>query len=227
MNDEREFLERSLADLDREREAGDLSDDDFTDLKARYERKLAALPEASCPNPPRQGASGWGKKLITALLVLAVGIGGGLAVARSSGSRKPGDTITGNVPAGTQEQLAQAAELTQQGDVLEALKVYDAVLAENPEDPSALTYKGWLLRNVGIENAEPELAEQGVSYLEQALEIDPTFSEAWLFRGIIFLRDEESPEQAVDALKLALANDPIPEVAAAARELLSEIQTAP
>lgn len=226
MNDEREFLERSLADLDRERAAGDLSDADHADLKARYERKLDRSVSAEPPVTGPSGHRSVGRTVATIVVVAAIGVGGGLAVARSSGSRKPGDTITGNIPAGTQEQLAKAAALTQQGNVLEALKVYDEVLAENPKDVSALTYKGWLLRNVGVENGEPELAEQGVSYLEQALEIDPTFSEAWLFRGIIFLRDEESPDQAIDALRLAIANDPIPEVAAAARELLAEIQQA-
>ena len=107
--------------------------------------------------------------------------------------------------------------------MLEALKIYDAVLAENPEDVAALTYKGWLLRNVGTASEEPELAERGVALIEQATRVDPDYAEAWFFRGIIFLRDEDEPDKAVDALRLALASEPIPEIERAARELLAEI----
>jgi len=91
------------------------------------------------------------------------------------------------------------------------------VLKENPRDVRAITYKGWLLRNVGVESNEPDLAKQGVTYLEQATEIDPRFAEAWLFRGIVYLRDDDDPVKATEALKTALASDPIPEVSRAAR----------
>lgn len=221
---ERDFLERSLADLELERAAGDLSDDDYADLKARYEAKLAAADAVTVveePAPRRQSRRSW---LVTIAVVLVIGIGGGLAVAKWSGARKPGETVTGSVPSTSAQQLAQAATLAGDGKVLDALKIYDRVLAENPKDVRALTYKGWLLRNVGVENGEARLAAQGVQYLEQATEIDPTFAEAWLFRGIIYLRDDNDPQKATDALKAALANDPIPEVATAARGLLAEIQ---
>ena len=215
------FLHRSLADLEREHDAGDLSDADYADLKARYEAKLSA---AVSPDPPVRGSRGHRTVLVTFLVVALVGIGGGLAVARWSGSRDPGTTVTGSVPSTSAQELAKAATLAGEGKVLDALKVYDAVLEENPEDVRALTYKGWLLRNVGVESNEPELAEQGVRYLRQATDIDPTFAEAWLFRGIVYLRDDDDIVKATDALKAALASDPIPEVAAAARELLAEIQ---
>jgi cytochrome c-type biogenesis protein CcmI len=223
--DEREFLERSLADLERERAAGDLAEDDYADLKARYEAKLAAAAAAvpaTTEEPARTRR--WRPLVVTLAVVLVIGVGGGLAVARWSGARKPGETVTGTVPSTSAQQLAQAATLAGDGKVLEALKIYDKVLAENPKDVRALTYKGWLLRNVGVENGETQLAAQGVSYIEQATSIDPTFSEAWFFRGIIYFRDENDTEKATQALKLALANDPIPEVATAARGLLAQIQ---
>ena len=229
-SDDRSFLERSIADLDAEHAAGDLSDDDHRDLKARYEAKLAAL-DADAPRLREQSekvARGRGRSIVvTVVIVLAVGVGGGFAVARWSGARKPGETVTGTVPSTSAQKLAQAAQLATDGKVLEALKVYDGVLKENPRDVRALTYKGWLLRNVGVESNEPALAKQGVDYLEQATELDPRFAEAWLFRGIVYLRDDGDPARATEALKTALASDPIPEVSRAARELLAEInQTA-
>jgi tetratricopeptide (TPR) repeat protein len=227
--EDRDFLLRSLLDLERERAAGDLADDDYHDLKTRYEAKLADLTDApaSVQPPDTAGAPTETRRVVrvvaTVAVIAIIGIGGGLAVAAGSGSREPGQNLSGRQITTSAQQLARAATLAGEGDVLEALKVYDEVLAENPEDVTALTYKGWLLRNVGTANDEPDLAERGVALIEQATQIDPRYAEAWFFRGIIFLRDEDAPEKAVDALKLALANDPIPEVEAAARELLAEI----
>jgi hypothetical protein len=41
--DDLAFVRRSLADLDAERAAGDLAEDDYVDLRARYDARLAAL----------------------------------------------------------------------------------------------------------------------------------------------------------------------------------------
>ena len=231
MNGEREFLERSLADLDAERAAGDIADDDYKLLKDRYAARLDALARDASPRDDApagaEKTAGAGKKAAIGLLVGALAVGAGLLVAQSSGSREPGETITGETPADREVAtgpLQRAAELAASGDVLGALEVYDEVLAEDPEDPAALTYKGWLLRNVGAANGEDELAERGVQLLERASQVDPTFSEAWLFLGIVYYRDEDDPTRAVDALRLAIANDPIPDVEAAARELLAEIE---
>src|ERR1700722_7173614 len=57
LTDERDFLRRSLADADREREAGDLSDEDHAVLVARDRSRLAEVedelgaPDASEPPP--------------------------------------------------------------------------------------------------------------------------------------------------------------------------------
>ena len=231
VNDEREFLERSLADLDAERAAGDIADDDYKLLKERYQAKLDASRDPSGGDRHHSGTektSGVARKVGIGIVVAVLAVGAGLLVARSSGSRGQGESITGESPADREAAAAgpleRAAELAAAGDVLGALEVYDEVLAEDPEDPAALTYKGWLLRNVGDANDETELAARGVALLEQASQVDPTFSEAWLFLGIVYYRDQDDPTRAVDALRLAIANDPIPQVEAAARELLAEIE---
>lgn len=224
-DDERAFLERSLADLDAERAAGDLSDVDHALLKERYEARLASagVTPAAAPAATRTRPA---KTIGIVVLVAALAAGTGLAVARFAGSRDPGETITGSVPERPESALERAARLSAQGDVLGALEAYDEVLAEDPDDAAALTYKGWLLRNVGNANDEPELAERGVALLEEASQADPTFAEAWLFLGIVYLRDQSDPDRSRDALTLAIANDPIAEVERAARELLAEIAAA-
>lgn len=219
MSDDRDFLERSLADLELERAAGDLADDDYADLKARYEARLTR----SGPSATPERASAWGQKLVWVVVVAVVGVGAGLGVAQWSGAREPGEQVSGGLPSTSSEQLAEAARLFQAGEISEAIAVYQSVLDENPEDVEALTYFGWMLRNVGNAQDDEQLQASGVNLIERALEVDPDFAEGWLFRGIIFLRDEDDPERAVDALRLALAGDPIPEIEAAARELLAEI----
>ena len=66
LRDERDFLQRSLADAEREHDAGDLSDEDHAVLVARdsarlteVEAELAALgPTAADADPSRGGAEG-------------------------------------------------------------------------------------------------------------------------------------------------------------------------
>jgi tetratricopeptide (TPR) repeat protein len=236
VNDERAFLERSLADLELERAAGDLSDADHADLKARYERKLAELdatPDRSGLHPTSKtgseqdqnggGGRRWGRLVATVVVVLAVGVGAGVLLSRSFGSREAGDNITGSTPTSSSEQLAHAAQLFSEGKLTESIAEYQAVLDENPKDVEALTYFGWTLRNISLQQDEPQLRASGIALIEKATQLDPTYAQAWFFRGIIYYRDEERLTDAVDALKLALANDPISELAAAARELLAEI----
>jgi tetratricopeptide (TPR) repeat protein len=223
---ERDFLVRSLEDLERERAAGDLADDDYADLKARYERKLAersggedVAPDGRSLHQKRR----WGRVLATVAVLVVVGVGAGLGVAAWSGSRDPGQQVSGRDITTGEEQMAAAGRLFQQGDAAGAIKIYPDLLAENPKDVEALTYLGWTLRNVSLQQQDDRLFDSGVKLIERATQIDPTYSEAWFFRGIIYYRDEEQPEKAVDALKLAIANDPIPAVESAARELLAEI----
>ncbi len=71
LSDERDFLRRSLADADREHEAGDLSDEDHSVLVARdsarlaeVEAELAALgPEPAVPEPAETAPGPAGRPL--------------------------------------------------------------------------------------------------------------------------------------------------------------------
>ena len=216
-DDDREFLRRSIEDLDREHAAGDLTDADHAELRAKYEARLTG----SGPIPTRQGASGWGQKLVWAVVVAAIGVGAGVGVASFAGEREPGEQVSGELPATTDDRLRQAAERFQEGDARGAVELYQEILDENPEDVRALTYLGWTLRNIA--GGDARLQDAAVGFIEQALEVDDEFAEAWFFRGVIFLRDEDDPAKAVDALRLALANEPSSDLEAAARELLAEI----
>ena len=118
MNDEREFLLRSLADLEREYEAGDLEESDYTVLRDDYIARAATalrsedgrLNGAAEPGGDRAPAAATafanggrrrpprGRTFGVGTAVLAAAIGLGVLVARGSGERLPGQTITGDIP---------------------------------------------------------------------------------------------------------------------------------
>ena len=95
--DDAEFFLRSLADIEREHAAGDLDDDDYQRLRDAYTVRAAAAlrhtPVATgAARPSKRGwAVGTG--------VLAVAVIAGVLLARGSGERLPGQTITGDIPA--------------------------------------------------------------------------------------------------------------------------------
>ncbi len=131
--DERDFLQRSLADADREREAGDLSEEDHAVLVARDRSRLAevegelasldasalaAAPATSGTAPAeattteaepteaeRRPMALWRKVGIVASCVLIVA-GGGILVAHFVQARQPGQASSGSVTV-SQAQLIE------------------------------------------------------------------------------------------------------------------------
>jgi tetratricopeptide (TPR) repeat protein len=221
MTGRQEFLERSLADLDAERAAGDLSDADYADLHARYEAALETerlgrdvdAPPAATSRPGRGGRRG-----IAAVLAIAMlAVGAGALVARSAGERLPGEPSSGNIDLGVEDRLAQAQVLVEQGKALDAIKLYDAILRDDPRQPAALAQRGWVLRGAG-------LVDEGLAYIERALAADPTYAEAHFFKAMILWRDKGDPTAAVEELRLFLAGTPSPDDAATVEELLRQAE---
>ena len=214
MTDRTEFLQRSLADLDAEHAAGDLSDEDYAELKSRYTAALgrdsACTPHA-VPHPRR------GRALVTVLAVLALASLAGLLVAQSSGERVAGRPSSGSIDEGTSDKLARAQQLVSQGEVLDAVKQYDAVLKEDPKNPVALAERGWVIRNAG-------LVDDGLAYIDRAVAADPSYPEAHFFKAMILWRDKGDPAAAVTEFRLFLANTSSSDAAAQVQPLLDQAQ---
>lgn len=190
LEDERDHLLRSLDDLEAEWRAGDLDESDYRELRDGYTARaaqvmrsidegLATLP----PRPPRR----WGRLVVTIAVVVAVAVGGGMFVARSSGQRLPGQEITGGIPGDIAGLLSQARS-TLGVDPARAQALYTEVLAERPNHPEALAYSGWLLA-VNSLGAEPELRalalDTAVATLGRAIEVDPGYADPQCFLAII------------------------------------------
>src|SRR5439155_25300461 len=103
-------------------------------------------------------------------------IGGMVLLAGASrfvlfGGSKPSQTAAANTPA---EHLALAHQYEGQGQAVDALKQYDAVLKQDPGNVEALTYRGWLLKLAG-------LVDQAQAALDKAVAVDPTYPDAHFF----------------------------------------------
>ena len=214
LEEERDFLLASLRDLEREHEAGELSDRDYQALKDDYTARAAAVLRAlergpgrtrpgrrTAPQPVRTRRSlGITIGVILALTAMTAG-----TVVAFSGQREPGQPITGSLPDTPSGQMAQALQLDSQGKAAEALKIYDELLKTDPRNVQALAYKGWLLKRAGL----PDLA---MASLDQAVAIDPRFPDAHFFRGMVLYQDRKDPSGAVTEFRLFLSNNPPPEM---------------
>jgi cytochrome c-type biogenesis protein CcmI len=208
LEEQRAFLRRSLADLDRELAAGDLDAADHAALADDYGRRLGeadgevARGRSALPAPRRRAG-----RLAVVALVAMVAVGAGFAVARTAGGRAPGDTITGALPQTTLGLLAEAANLARDGKITDALEVYDKVLEKDPRNVEALAERGLLLVSTGMAAERPVLVEQGRISIEDALRVKPTDPRSLFYLGLT-LRLTGEPDGAAKALADALANNP-------------------
>jgi Tetratricopeptide repeat len=223
LQEERDHLLASLRDLEREREAGEIDDDDYRvlhdDYTARAAVVLRALRTEPAPAgrrparrpapPPRPRRS----LLVTVGVVLAVTAMAGGAMAMFSGSRQAGQSATGSVPVGAAGRVAQALQLEVEGKALEALKVYDGVLADDPDNVEALAYRGWLLKRAG-------LVDEAQLSLDRAVTVNPRYADAHFFRGMLLYQDRKDPAGAIEEFRAFLGANPPPEMVPQVEQVL-------
>jgi len=125
----------------------------------------------------------------------------GGAVSMFAGQRQTGAPISGSLPDTASGKMAQALKLETDGKAVDALKVYDALLKDDPENVQALAYRGWLLKRAGF-------ADLAMASLDQAVTIDPRFPDAHFFRGMVLYQDRKDPAGAVAEFRAFLANNP-------------------
>ena len=156
----------------------------------------AAAAPAAAPSRSRLG-------LAAAVAVIAVAaVAAGVLVARYSGSRGAGDSITGEIRRTSRELLFEAQQTVASGDIAAAVAIYDEVLELQPSNVEALTYRGWLTARSGD-------LDGAAAYLEEALATDPDYPDAHLFRSLVAL-DRGEIERAAAELAVFDASDPPP-----------------
>ncbi len=207
LEEQHEFLRRSLVDLDHEYAAGDLDEDDHRTLAADYRdragRVAAAIEEgkARFVDARRHRSP---RRLALALAALAAFAAiAGLVVAQAAGRRDPGEAASGADPrSATRQALAECLDLGAAQQVLEALRCYDGILADQPDNAEALAYRGWFLVLAGLPG-------EGLPYLDRAVETDPGYADARAFRAVV-LNGFCRPSDAVEDLDVLETLDPPP-----------------
>ena len=171
-------------------------------LRSARRRAAPAAGDGRLPTPRRRwrAVAGW-----TAAVVLFTAAAGVL-VARFSGSRGVGDSITGEIRVTARELNFQALEAFNDGDIDGAIALYDEALQQQPSNAEALTYRGWLTSRRGD-------APAAVAYLDDAIASDPDYADARLFRAIVAL-DADDAERAASELAAFDALDPSPDAEA-------------
>jgi uncharacterized protein (TIGR02996 family) len=218
LESERDFLLRSIADLESEREAGNLDDERYRELKDDYTARAAAVLRSieegrdavSAPAPvPRK------RKLFTGGAVLVFVLVAALALLAASGRRREGQTITGNA------QGAQPGATVETGDRKAAL---ERQIAEHPDDPAAhLVYARFLLETSDPNSGAAWPPPDAVKAYLKAAQLDPNNPEANAYAGwTLYLATQNSeadPKTVADLVDRALvrldaavaANDSYPD----------------
>ncbi len=234
--DEREFLQRSLDDAEREHDAGDLSDEDHAVLVARdaarlaeVEAELAALgpepaapaPAVAEPLPPERPPLPLWRRIGIVLACLLIATGATLLVVHFVQSRQPGQSSSGSVSLSQaqliEQQLRQALAQNNEGNTKAALELYDKVLSEDPSNPLALAYAGYLQWNVGSAAHVASLVKIGRAEIETSVRDSPSYYQGHLFYGLVLENEDHNHAAAVAQFNDFLADGPpaaeLPQVA--------------
>jgi len=203
LEEQRDHLLASLDDLEREHDAGDMDDEDYRTLRDDYTVRASevlqaieerrALFTAARPSRSRTRNALWAGGVV-ALAIIA-----GVVVAQNMGQRGAGP-ITGavNTPRAALATCQQASFQNPEGGV----ECYGRILADAPDNVEALTYQGWALIRI-------DRVEEGAANLKRAVEIDPDYPDARVFRAIVASRGGDW-ELAAAEIDLFYRNNPTP-----------------
>ena len=163
LESERDFLLRSLDDLEAERAAGNLEDDRYQALKDDYTARAAAVLRSieegfdARPVPPPVP---WRRRLAAGLGIAAFAAVAAVLLAGALGERLPGGSATGNAqsdrrraleeqvrrhPDSAAAHMAYARHLLDTGEVADAVVEFDTAARIEPDNAEALAYAGWLV----------------------------------------------------------------------------------
>lgn len=255
LESEREFLLRSLTDLESERAAGNLDDDRYRALKDDYTTRAAAVLrsiEEGADIRPAPSPVPLRRKLAVGSGLVAFAVVAGVLLAGALGERLPGDSVTGNAQSDRRAALErQAAEHPDSaaarrayarflfrsddpGDWATAIGEFDAAARLDPGDAESLAYGGWLAfllsRSVASGDGLPEdtaaqVVDAALRRLDDAVAADPGYPDAHFFRGMVLLRGKNDPAAAVPELERYLALVPDGAQTDEVRKLLEQART--
>ena len=249
LDDRREALLRSLADLEEAHASGALDEPDYVRLREQTEGRMARVLRAL----DRRDAAPAGSTAIAlddapALTIrtdtaeprrvppwaVAVLIGGTvLAVVVASLARDAEPQIQASTPQSSDDPLAfferrvedHPDDLAARLDL--AHRYLDAGMVERSLSEYAVALEldpddAEALAHVGIILYQNGRAEEALRSVDRALSTDPRYPEALFFRGVILLRGLARPQDAISAFETYLEAAPFGTERQTARDLIAE-----
>lgn len=233
LTEEHSFVRRSIEDLELERSAGEVSDEDYSRLLARYQRRAeelehqlateALVPPTGSPPPGESGEGTGGRRpgrarralrtrrgrLATGWTAFGCFAAAALVLSLSLAgvgpfAKRPGLPVSERV----QIMLAEASVLGSHGKLTQALDTYRRVLALRPRQPEALADGGWLERLVGKAGSEAALVRDGDAEIAAAVRIDPGLAVARAYDGVVLSVDRHEPGRAAREFTQMLEDHP-------------------
>lgn len=197
LEEQRDFLLRSLADLDREHDAGDLEDDDYQTLKDDYTARAAdvlrAIEEQHSAFADARRPRSLGRTMATVVGVALFAVVAGLLAAKAMGARKAGESASGGISvAQSSSQKANECIPKMSQDPEAASTCFEDILKDDPENAVALTWSAWQLSLSAPNFPEPDRSTAqalAAVRLEQAVESEPNYSYARAFRAVVAYRN--------------------------------------
>ena len=192
---EKDFLLKSLDDLDSEMAKGDLTEKDYAQLSRNYKRRLIKLTKQETRSIKESKLQNVKKTWFTVIFLVVLALISGIAIANSSGERTGSETITGSIRKSTVTKLQEAQQLLSDSDKWdEAISIYDEVLQDQPSNAEALTYRAWLRYRTG-EDSDPQIRDW-----REVRILNPEFADAIVFLTIA-LSDESRFSEALIELQ--------------------------
>jgi hypothetical protein len=219
LEEQRDFLLRSLTDLEREHDAGDLDDADYEELRddytARAAEVLRAIERHEAAFAQAKGPRRWGRTVAVAAGVVLFAAVAGVMVAKAMGARKAGESASGGIsveqtPSQQAQQCVPKISATEPEGPIACFK---AVLDRDPRNVVAKTWLAWQLSLTAqlIPGSQgTELATSAERLLAQAVRDDPSYSFARAFRAVVAYRNGHFAD-AKRYLAEFEANSPAPE----------------
>jgi len=227
---EQQFLLRSLRDLDNERAAGDIDDADYAALRDGYIARTAAITREleGAVVETTTVSRNWARRILVIAVVLAVGAGAGVWVARQSGQRLPGQSASGGIEESSSTLLASARQLNF-SDPGKAIELYTQVLKLEPDNAEALTYRSWILAltaRAATGSVKQLALVTAVKDLLRAQQVDEQYPDAHCFLGIVYFRFLNSAALAKPQLDTCKAMNPPKEVQSFVSAIVAEVDKA-
>ena len=204
LEEERDFLLRSLDDLDREFGAGDVDEVDYHELREGYVARAASVLHqiesaeagfAELAAAPRRR----GRALIWLGAVVVFAAVAGILLANASGFRGTGTTLTGS-GGSVDEQLADCrGQLVK--DAKKSVACFDKLLSAEPDNAEALTYEGWAKVQAGD-------VAGGSAAFDRVVALDPTYPDVHVFRAAVHKNAGEFTAAQAEIDRLYALNPP-------------------